>query len=220
MATGDRSDQLRRLKALLPRWFGDRSATLDALLSGFAYVQAFLFDLIAYAKLQTRVRTATGGWLDLISSDFFGDAVPRLAGQSDSSFRTRIIINLFRKRGTRAAVVAVLEDLTGRTPTIFEPLRVADTGAYAIPTSGYGVAARYGSALLPYQGFVIAYRPLGSGIPYVAGYGIPTGAYSTPSRSAYASLGDALDGISDADIYAAIDSVKVAGTVAWTRIVN
>jgi hypothetical protein len=220
MATGDRPDQFKRLKSLLPNWFGDQHPVLDALLSGYAYVQAFIFDLIVFARLQTRILTATGGWLDLISADFFGAALPRQPGQSDSAFRTRIIISLFRERGTRAAVIKVLEDLTGRTPIIFEPFRLQDCGAYRAPTSGYGVAGHYGSALLPYQAFVIAFRPLGSGIPLIAGYGVSTGGYHTPSRAAYASLGDALDGVSDADIYAAIDSVHCEGTIAWTRIVN
>ena len=217
---GDKSDQLSRLKSLLPRWFGDVAPLLGALLGGFAYVQAFLFHLIAYAKLQTRVHTATGGWLDLISADFFGSTLPRSTGQSDQSFRTGILTNLLRPRGTRAAVVAALESLTGQTPDIFEPLRVVDTGGYGVPTTGYSAGGRYGSALLPYQAFVTAYRPAGSGVPVVAGYGIPTGAYSTPSRSEYVNLASTLDVVTDSEIYAAIDRVKVAGTIIWTRIVN
>lgn len=220
MATGDRADQFRRLKSLLPPWFGDRTPLLDALLGGYAYIQAFLYDLIAFARLQTRIMTATGGWLDLISADFFGNGLPRIAGQTDNSYRTRILINLFRERGTRAAIVKVLTELTGREPSIFEPFRVQDTGGYAMPCCGYGLAGHYGSALLPYQGFVVAFRPLGSGIPLIAGYGVSTGGYSTPSRAAYASLGDALDGVSDDDIFAAIAGVIPAGTVAWTRISN
>lgn len=218
MATGDRSDQIRRLRALLPRWFGDRPPTLEALLGGFAYVQAFVFDLIAYAKLQTRVRTATGGWLDLISADFFGNSLPRAAAQSDTSFRNLIIANLIRRRGTRADVVAVLESLTGRKPDVFEPRRVLDTGAYGAPLSGYGAAGGYGSILLPYQAFVTAYQPLGTGIPLISGYNIPAGGYGIPSRAAYGDFSTITEPVSVTDIFSAIDSVKPAGVIAWARI--
>jgi hypothetical protein len=218
VTTGDQSDQVGRLKALLPRWFGDTVPVLSALLAGYGYVQAFLFSLVTYAKLQTRVLTATGGWLDLISADFFGTGLPRIAGQSDASFRNRIIANLFRKRGTRADVIAVLESLTGRTPDVFEPRRVLDTGAYGAPLTGYGAAGGYGSILLPYQAFVTAYRPLGTGIPLISGYNIPAGGYGVPSRAAYGDISTITEPVNASDIFAAIDSVKPAGTIVWARI--
>lgn len=88
--------------------------------------------------------------------------------------------------------------------------------AGSIGIGGYSVAGAYGSILLPYQAFITAFRPMGQGLPFVSGYGISTGAYSTPSRSAYGQLsgGD----VTDEDIYAAIDATKPIGTVAWTRI--
>jgi hypothetical protein len=216
--TGDQPDVFARLKSVLPRWFGDNTPYLDALMQGFAQAGAYAYSLYLYAKLQTRILTATDGWLDMIAADFFGAALVRSANQSDASFRARIIINILRERGTRNAINKVLIDLTGRAPIIVEPTRPNDTGAYGAPNSGYGVAGAYGSVLLPYQAFVTAFRPLGSGIPYVAGYGVSTGAYSTPSRAEYAPLSSVLNTISDADIYAAMDSVKVAGTTVWTRI--
>ncbi|MGC7986177.1 hypothetical protein ACP3XM_25370, partial [Salmonella enterica] len=68
--------------------------------------------LWAYAKLQTRIKWATDGWLDMIAADFFGDTLLRKKGQGDSSFRNRIIINLSRGRGTRPAMIQVLEEIT------------------------------------------------------------------------------------------------------------
>lgn len=218
MAIGDQNDILKRLKSTLPRWFSDTTPILDAVLSGWAAAWSFLYSLYAYAKQQTRILTATDGWLDMIAGDFFGTSLVRKANQSDASFRARIIINMFRERATRNAITRILKDLTGRTPIIIEPQRPADTGAYGAPNCGYGAAGAYGSILLPAQAFVIAYRPVGSGIPNVAGYGISTGGYGQASQAEYASQSMVLDTVSDADIYAAVDSVKPAGTTLWTRI--
>lgn len=218
--TGDKSDMLARIKALLPPWFADSNPVLDALLSGPAVVLAWIYTLYSYAKLQTRILTATDGWLDLIAQDFFGNAIQRKANQSDTSFRNWILINLFRERATRNAIIKVLTQITGRTPIVYEPLRLADNGAYGAPFTGYGVAGAYGSMLLPFQTFVTAYRPSSAGIPLVAGYGVPTGGYSQPSRAEYANLASSLSVASDNDIYAAIDSTKPAGTIAWVKILN
>lgn len=220
MATGDQDDILLRLKSTLPRWFGDSPTIFDALLQGLAWAGSFVHSLISYAKLQTRIKTATDGWLDMIAADFFGSALLRAANQSDASFRARIIINLIRERATRAGLIKVLQDLTGRTPTIFEPQRPADTGAYSAPNSGYSMAGGYGSLLLPYQAFVTAFRPTGSGIPNVSGYGISSGGYGIASRASLASMTMIQGAVTDADIYAAIDSVKPAGVTLWTRIIS
>lgn len=223
--TGDQADVLARLKATLPRWFGDDTPILDAVLQGLANAAAFVYSLYAYAKLQTRILTATDGWLDMIAADYFGTALLRAANQSDASFRARIIINLFRERATRAGIVKVLQDLTGRVPKIFEPLRPLDTGGYATNSIGYGLAGGYGSMLLPFQCFVDAYRPSNTGIPLVAGYGEANygatlggpGGYGV-GQIEYASLDMIQGAVTDADIYAAVDSVKPVGTIIWTRI--
>lgn len=219
MATGDQKDLFQRIKALIPRWFGDDSTFIDGLVQGLAWAASFIYSLWAYAKLQTRILTATDGWLDMIAADFFGSSLMRAANQSDASFRAQIIINMFRERGTRRSIVKVLQDLTGRTPLIFEPMRPADTGGYGQAQGlAYGLAGGYGSMLLPYQGFVTAFRPTGSGIPLVAGYGISTGGYGQASRAEYGSMDMIQGAVTDADIYAAVDSVKPAGTTVWTRI--
>ncbi|KVC81378.1 hypothetical protein [Burkholderia ubonensis] len=222
MATGDQNDVFARLKSALPsRWFGSTSDSMpvvDSLLTGIATGLSFIYSLYAYAKLQTRILTATDAYLDLIAYDFFGTSIQRKANQTDASFRATIIANLFRERATRHAIVKVLQDLTGRTPRIVEPKRPADTGSYGGPLIGYGVAGAYGSMQMPYQAFVIAYRPLGSGIPSVAGYGISTGGYSQASQAEWASLSMIQNAVTDADIYAAISSVLPASTIAWTDI--
>lgn len=218
MATGDRDDFLARLKGLLPaRWFDDSNPILYALMNGMAEALAWAYTLYLYAVLQTRILTATDGWLDLIAYDFFGDRIKRGAGQSDAAFLNVIRINLFRERGTRKAIISILEDLTGNTPVVFEPTRPQDTGGYGGPTIGYGVAGGYGSLMMPYQALVTAYRPRGAGIPYVGGYRSTVSGYSIPSRGEYASYSQ-ITSVTDEQIYAAVASVKMEGTVVWVRI--
>jgi hypothetical protein len=221
MAVGDQQDFVVRIKALLPNgWFGDSTPILDAVLNGIGNALAFVYGLITYAGLQTRIATATDGFLDLISFDFFGLTLPRRPQETDSAFRLRIQAELFLERGTRNGMIKALQLLTGRTPIVFEPARPADTGAYNTNTMGYNVAGRYGSLQLRAQAFVIAYRPSGSGIPNIAGYGVSTGAYNIPSQTKYASLSEIVGNVTDADIYAAIDSVAPAGVTVWTQLSN
>ncbi|KAA0686031.1 hypothetical protein DTW90_34465 [Neorhizobium sp. P12A] len=199
----------------------------DGLITGFANVAAFIYGLIAYAKLQTRITTATDGWLDLIAFDFFGRRMLR-GTRSDSLFRSAILAELFRPRQTRQAIIDILTGLTGRAPIIFEPGRPQDTGAYAPGLSGdgkgyglaYGLAGGYGSLLMPYQILVHAFRPALAGIPNVIGYGGPAGGYSTASTFEYGNL-DMIEGaVTDADIYGAVDNVRAAGITAWVAITD
>ena len=216
--TGDQNDIAGRIKSVLPRWFGPASPLLDALLQGLANASAFVYQLYLYAKLQTRLLTATDGWLDMISADYFGAALPRTANQSDASFRARIIINLFRERGTRKAITKVLTDLTGRAPIIFEPQRPLDTGALGI-TLGLGVSGGVASLLLPYQAFITAFRPAGTGIPNIPGLGTaPCGLGITAGGAVIPSLSATIGAVTDADNYAAIDSVKPVASTLWTQI--
>src|SRR5260363_58587 len=50
------------IKPVLPRWFGNQTPVLDALLHGLAATARHAHRLIEYARLQTRLQTATGGW--------------------------------------------------------------------------------------------------------------------------------------------------------------
>src|ERR1700722_7829173 len=131
MATGDQNDMLARIKALLPNgWFRGLTPVLDALLSGYAWSLSFIYQLIQYAQLQTRIATATDGFLDLISFDFFGNTLLRRQQEQDNPFRARILATLLREKATRKGMNDALVNLTGRTPIIFEPSRPADTGGW------------------------------------------------------------------------------------------
>ncbi len=216
--TGDPSDMLARLKATLPpAWFPNATPLLDGVLAGLARTWSWLHGAITYAIAQTRIATATDSFLDQIAADFFGTSLHRLPGEPDALYRTRIRCELLRERGTRHAVIQVLQDLTGRTPVVFEPSRPADTGAWSGPL-GYGVAGGWGSLLLPYQCFVTAFRARGGGIASVAGYDGPAG-YGAGALQ-YASLSMLTGTVTDQQITAAIARVMPVSTIAWTCISN
>ncbi|HEX8894478.1 MAG TPA: hypothetical protein VF783_14200 [Terriglobales bacterium] len=223
MAIGDSSDIFSRLKAALPlRWFGstaDSMPVVDSLLTGISTALSFIYSLYAYAKNQTRLATATDGWLDVAAYDFFGTSVVRTFGQTDAAFRNVILANLFRARGTRQSVIDVLTQLTGHAPAIFEPARPADTGAYDLGGVGYDLCGGYGDILVA-QAFITAYRPQGAGIPLIAGYDISAWAYDTGSQAEYISSDMYAGSAPDSAIYAAINSVRPAGVTLWVRIQN
>lgn len=200
MATGDQTDFLSRLKAVLPTgWFPDVTPVLDAVLTGPASMWAWIWSLISYTILQTRLLTATDIFLDVLCHDFLGTRISRRSGESDTLFRIRIQREILRPRGTRAAIVEAIEDLTGNTPIIIEPGNSGDNAAYDTPNSGYDMARTsampniYGSRLVPFQVFIVVARPVPGTVQY---------------------------GTSDADIYAGIAAVMPAATTAWTRLVD
>lgn len=221
---GDATDMIRRLLALLPlRWFPDTAPVLSAVLSGLADGWAWLYSMLSYAQLQTRIATATDTFLDLISQDFFAGNLPRMFGETDTAFRARIQREMLHPRATRAALIGELINLTGRTPIVFEPARPADTGGWT-KALGYDVAGGWGSLKLPFQAFVTAFRPLGTGVPLVGGWGhIPAGpagggwndgAIEDPSLAMVQSQ------VTDAEINTAIAGTVPVAVTAWTRISN
>jgi hypothetical protein len=222
MATGDAQDCSSRVIATIPtRWFADSNPIRDAVINGAAYALALIYSILQYAKNQTRIATATDGFVDLISYDFFGSNLPRRTGEMDDPFRQRILSTLLREKATRKGMILALQTLTGRTPVVFEPARPADCIGYNAPSAGYSSGAgRYGSLKLPYQCFVTAFRPTTSGIPVVGGYNAARAAYTRASYNKYSNLSQVVGFVTDADIYAAISATKPEGTICWTSIQN
>ena len=222
MAVGDQNDIISRLRSYLPRaWFGvwGSAPIIGGLISGIASTLAITYTLVMFMWAQTRLQTSTGAWIDLWAADFLGTSLPRSPGEGDAAYIARIRIAIFSAKGTRAAVASVLTALTGRAPSIFEPMRPADTGCYGGPTIGYSVAGGYGSMLLPFQAFITAYRqPLALQTDSAAGYGISTAGYGVASRAEYGSMNVFQGLVSDAAIYAAINSVRPVCATLWVRI--
>ncbi len=230
MPTGDRTDMMARMRAVLPaRWFPDDAPVLDSVLAGLGDVWASVFGVYSFLVPQLRISTATGSMLDLISRDFFDADLLRRSGESDAALRARIIRELFRECGTRTAAVRVLTDLVDRTPIVFEPAYPHDTGGYGEAGSGvcnglaYGVAGGYGSLRLPFEFFISGIRGSRSTIANVMGYyagsGWAGGGYGVGAFE-YASISWTEGQITDADMFAAINGVRPAATIAWMRIVD
>jgi hypothetical protein len=224
MAVGNQADIFARLNSYLPRgWFAGSTPVKDALLQGIAAVLAQIYALYLYAKLQTRIKTATDAWLDLISADYYGANLPRISGESDTSFRARILANLFVPRTARPAMATVLTTLTGRAPIIFEPNNPFDVGAMNAPTSkGYCGVARFGSMAVPFNALISAYRPVVTG-QITAGAGFcnapKLSAMATPASQAYmASLAAQQAAVSDAAIYAAVNATRPAATIVGVSL--
>jgi hypothetical protein len=216
---GDTNDMLGRLKQVLPaRWFADVTPILDALLTGLASAWSGLYALLGYVQTQTRIATATGIFLDIASVDYLGGALPRRAAEADAAYSQRIRENLLKPSATRAGLVETLINLTGRAPVVFEPLNATDTGGYNI-NLGYNTAGGYGSANLPYQFLLTAYRPNSTPVSNAGGYGVGPGGYDNAPMF-YADTTEFAGTVSDAEIYAAIAAVLPTSSIAWTQISN
>lgn len=173
MATGDTPDFVRRLRGLMPQgWFPappalgqpETAPVLVGILTGLASQWSYVWSLLSYVGLQSRLATTTGSNLELTAQDYFGaGAFPRLTGETDAAYITRIMAARLPNRGTRPALTAALASLTGAAPTILEPRNATDTkgwGSTAVPAGGggygYGVAGgmRYGSRLRQFEAVV------------------------------------------------------------------
>jgi hypothetical protein len=226
--TGDLADFVFRLRTVLPkRWFSEHSPNLEAVLTSLATPWVWLYGLITYVITQTRLTTATDGWLELISNDYFGDRLGRKPNEADFSFRSRIQTALLQEAATRSAVSAGLENLTGTKPLIFEPANCMDAGSYGslaegphMPSTGtaYALAGGWGSLELPLQFFVTATRPATPGLGVLAGYGTSNGAYGEGAIS-YVDLSLLPGHVSDADIQATLCSLLPVNAVAWLRLI-
>lgn len=211
MAIGDITDMTNRLRSYIPPWFDDNITLRDAWIQSFAYCASFVYSLLIYSKKQTRIKTATDGFLDLIAKDFFGNRIKRQPNQTDDSFRNVILAVLLHERGTRNGMNTALTQLTGNEPIIFEPRR--DGGAY---NQDYYNQYLYGSQSYPFQAFITVFRPVSS-LKNNQGYYDQDFYYD---QSYYGTSSDVSSLITDQDIYAVINAVKPIATRMWVDISN
>ena len=224
---GDVTDICGRLRAVFPsRWFPDQSPNLNAVLTCIATPWAWLYGLGQYVIAQTRLKSARGQWLDLISHDFFGHSLRRGNEEGDAAYRARIQWALVQEAATRSAVDATLEHLTGFSPLIFEPANAGDTGAYGEIAVGstaaflglaYGTVGGWGTLQLPFQFFVTARRPENQSGSLIAGYGTGFGGYGI-GPIAYFDLALLGGLVSDEDIALSLARVLPVTATAWLRI--
>jgi hypothetical protein len=224
---GDLADFVFRLRSALPkRWFSAEGPNLTALLTSIGTPWAWLYKLIRYVVVQTRIATATNEWLDLVANDFFGPRLRRKKGEFDMAFRTRIRLALLRETATRTAITYGLQGITGIEPKVFEPANCMDTGAYgtlsndpALSNVGlaYGVTGGWGSLGLPYQFFITAARPATPGVAALAGYCTSNGGYGQ-GVIGYVDLSLLPGQVTDADIQRTLCDLLPINAVAWLRI--
>lgn len=130
----------QRLLRLFPtRWTSDSAKQVGGVLysvfNAMGSQFTFLQNELLYAFKSSRIMTATDVALDLIAADLFGETkyypatVVRTAGETDDSFRARILAAMFVGGATRAALLRVLSRLTGTEFRIIEPWRVQDCAA-------------------------------------------------------------------------------------------
>lgn len=214
MAVGDQADVLSRLKALVPSsWFRQQHAEVDAVLSGAAEAQSFVYSLIQYAKQQTRIASSTDGFLELTALDFFGIRFPRLSNETDAAYSARIIKEIFRERATRHGISQALLDLTGYAPILQEPANPNDTWAW---DESFWDVGTLGSTQNNNQIFVTAYRPAGGGIANTPGW--DSGYWDTTFSWVDQTL--VVAPVTDAQIYATVAQTVAAGVTAWVMILN
>jgi hypothetical protein len=224
---GDLNDMVARLRTMLPkRWFGEDTPNLTSLLRGLSSSAVWLFSLIQYSAAQTRTNTASGRWLDLLAFDYFGSSLSRRPGETDVVFRGRIKDSLFRDAATRPALLSALTRLTGKAPSIFEPSRPADTGAYgtlingpnaAVPSLAYGCTGGWGTLDLPNQVFVTISRPPTPLVANISGYGCPNAGYGAGPLS-YIELDALIGNVSDSEIQELVAQLLPINATAWIRL--
>lgn len=167
MAIGDVGDIHKRIRAVLPPWFPSIGGApiLGAIIKGISTNFDWIYSLFAYAKSQTRIKTASGPFLDLAAWDYLGPSFTRRVSESDASFQSRIIAFLLLPRNTVAGITKMLVALTGRSPAILEPA-IGTGGWDQTPAFAFDSAGCWSGSSLS----ITAFRPPGQGIPTVDGF--------------------------------------------------
>jgi hypothetical protein len=168
MATGDVNDIVNRMVAVLPPWFPTPIASspiLQGVLTGIATPLAFAYSAIAYSRLQSRLKTMFGPFLDLATFDYLGPTFARRLGETDMSFQSRLLGLLLCPRNTLSGITQMLTVLTGYAPAILEP-GVGGGGWDDTPAFAFDDAGCWSGGTLS----ITAFRPPGQGIPNVDGF--------------------------------------------------
>lgn len=191
------TDFAARLLSLYPRgWVGDAAknpgGVAYALFEGIGATLASFLSQMQFIANGLRIKLAYGTALDTISVDYFGvDGLPRNPGESDTSFRARILQMLLIARVTRAAIQNVVEIVTGASARVGEPWTAGgdcaayDVNSYYDVDGAPGVApSRIGDGLA-YTGFVDATIPVSSVTGGYPIYGVDMGLAFDVGTSAY-----------------------------------
>ena len=218
----DQTALVLRLKQLAPRgWFPETASApiIDGVMTAFASVAQHFLTLTVYAQAQSRIATASDGFLDVLAFDFFGFAVQRLSGQSDISFRKVILLEILRERATRAGIQKSVADLTGFDVRMFEGFNTFDTGGYDTGYLGFDMLGRWGSLDMPFQVLIATLQPIGVGIPNVGGFdsAFVAGGYDLGAEE-YGDISQVSGPVTNQKIFDCINSTRAAGITCWVAI--
>ncbi|RFB80029.1 hypothetical protein DYH55_00300 [Methylovirgula sp. 4M-Z18] len=206
------------MQALVPAsWFRDSDQHASALLGGVAANEAFIYSLVQFAKAQTRLQTASDGFLDLLAFDYFGLRFQRKPGETDAAWALSIQNELTRARATRGAVIKAVRDLTGTSVRVFEPWNAADTGGFGAAWALNESASAFGSTAYPYTIFITAVEPIGAGIPNLAGLNDAQGGFGA-GEFALADVSLTQGAVTNQNIYDTINATRASGITAWVNI--
>lgn len=218
MATGDQNNIVSRLASVLPpSWFQSPSTNETGLLNGFANVAAYIYSLVSFAKNQTRIATASGFFLDLIALDYFGNYFRRKIGENDAVYSQAIRNEILIPRQTRGAIQSVVGNLTKSPVTIFEPWNANDSGGFNMRFAFCEPTSAFGSNAYPYTIFVTAVEPPGAGIPSLSGFGNTWSGFNSGAFY-FADLSTVTGGVTNQNIYDAINQTRAAGITAWVNV--
>lgn len=216
--TGSQDDILGRLKRLMPNgWFGPDGSfpAVEAALAGLGAAFARVYALYAFAKLQTRLATMTGGWLELAASDFF-DNFKRLRGEIDPRYGRRLRLEVFRDRNTRNAIDRAVYDLTGQHPDVFEAWRPGCCGGLDTPSFALDITGRLGDLTPRFETIISIPQPQNFGIPNWPGLDVSLAGLD--ANFALVSDDDIIGaGPTTADILAALERVRTASHTYWVN---
>lgn len=221
------SDFVNRMLAVTPEsWDGDsakqQSGKVFSLFLTGGNELSFVQTILQYAFNASRLNTAKDTALDDFANDFFGGAISRTTGETDTSFRQRIQAGLTLAAITKQALSNAIEKLTGFAPQIMEPFDIGSTGAYSwnsyYGVNGNGFPARYGNAGLTYQVFVVAQLPPvissnGGALPV---YGYSAGMFYSTRQSYYLDTPTGVI-VSAGEIDSLINELKPVGILVWRQ---
>lgn len=213
MATGDVTDCRARILAVLPPWFPSNAPIVSALITGVATNYAWVYSLVAYAKSQTRIKTGSGPFLDLMAWDFLGPSFIRRPSEPDASLQSRILAFLLLPRNTVAGITAMLLALTGRTPAILEPA-IGTGGWDQTPAFAFDSAGCWSGSSLS----ITAFRPAGQGIPNVDGLDFGGGGFDVGALE-WTDITLVTGAVTDAEITQRVRQWVAAG-VAYDLVIS
>jgi hypothetical protein len=192
--------------------------------NGIATNLQFINDFLVYAFDACRIETAVGMALDLAAADYYGIlGLPRKTGESDDSYRARILAGLFIPYTTKQAFIQAITALTGVPPVLIAPWKASETSAYDWSYYDVNIPGRpglYGDPGLAYQVFIQAQLPSPTGQAQAtaiwgydagAGYDVYTGTYWNLVAANF---------IGQADLDALILRIKAFGIIVWRKYLS